>query len=123
MPARRDIPHRCGNLFAFPSAVSTDGIWIIDVEGKTLFANDRMGEILGVSSRQMTGQDSFAYVFPEDLEAAQRLFEAKKAGDSSCFRFRLRRRDGTSVAVSIQGTPMYSPEGEFKGIVGTFCTH
>lgn len=97
-----------------------DGIWIIDVEGKTVFANARMAEILGTSVTQMIGQNSFDYVYPEDSPAAQRLFEAKGRGDSKPFHFKLRREDGSAVWVDVQGTPLHNAAGVFNGIVGTF---
>ena len=96
------------------------GIWIIDASGKTVFANERMADILGVSISDMVGQNSFLYVFPEDLERAQKLFDRKKNHDSSPFQFQLRRGDGSGVRVHAQGTPMHDSEGAFLGIVGTF---
>ena len=99
---------------------SQDGIWIIDAEGKTLFASARMAEILGTSPAEMLGQDSFSYVYPEDVDAAQRLFEAKRSGDSKPFHFRLRRQDGSTVWVDVQGTPLHNAAGSFNGVVGTF---
>jgi PAS domain S-box-containing protein len=95
------------------------GIWIIDGSAKTVFANERMGEILGVTAAQIMGNHSFDYVFPEDAEAAQRLFESKKRGDSSAFQFRLRRQDGSAVHVEVLGVPMFDAAG-MVGIVGTF---
>lgn len=56
------------------------GIWIIDAEAKTVFANDRMAEILGTSAPELMGRASFTYVFPEDVDNARRLFDAKKGG-------------------------------------------
>ena len=97
-----------------------DGIWIIDAEGKTVFANEPMTEILGTAPAAIIGEDSFHFVFPEDLDAAQRLFSSKQAGDSASFHFRLRRKDGSAIWVDVQGTPMHSPAGEFTGIVSTF---
>jgi len=97
-----------------------DGIWIIDLEGKTVFANDRMAEILGTSVAEMIGGHSFDYVYPEDSLAAQRLFDAKKRGDAKPFRFKLRRKDGSDVLVDVQGTPLQNAAGVFNGIVGTF---
>ncbi len=97
-----------------------DGIWIIDAEAQTVYANDRMAEILGTSASEMMGKPSFTYVFPEDVESAQRLFEAKKRGSIEPFHFKLRQKDGSAVWVDVQGTPMYNAAGEFKGIVGTF---
>jgi PAS domain S-box-containing protein len=99
---------------------SIDGIWIIDVDGKTVFANARMAEILATSLTEMIGQDSFDYLYPEDLPAAQRLFESKKRGDTKPFHFKLRRKDGSAVWVDVQGTPLHNAAGAFNGIVGTF---
>ena len=97
-----------------------DGIWIIDAEARTTYANERMAGILGVTPFEMIGQPSFAYVFPEDLEAAQRLFDFKKQGSAKPFHFQLRRKDGSAVRGHVQGTPLYNAAGVFKGIVGTF---
>ena len=93
---------------------------IIDVDGKTVFANARMAEILGTSVAQMIGRDSFDYVYPKDAPAAQRLFEAKSRGDNKSFHFKLRREDGSAVWVDVQGTPLRNAAGMFNGIVGTF---
>ena len=68
-----------------------DGIWIIDTEAKTVYANDRMAAILGTTPSEMMGQPSFTYVFPEDVANAQRLFGAKMRGDTNPFHFKLRR--------------------------------
>lgn len=97
-----------------------DGIWIIDAEAKTVYANERMAEILGTSPSGMVGHSSFSYLFPEDVDAAQRLFEAKVRGGRKPFHFKLRRNDGSAVWVDVQGTPMYNAAGVFRGIVGTF---
>lgn len=97
-----------------------DGVWIIDIDAKTVYANARMAEILGTSHSEMLGRASFAYVFPEDQNAAQSLFNFKKTGDADTFQFRLRRQDGTAVWVNVLGTPMHNAAGKFSGIVGTF---
>jgi PAS domain S-box-containing protein len=97
-----------------------DGIWIIDVDAQTVYASERMAEILGTTPSEMIGKGSFSYVFPEDAETARRLFEAKVRGDTNPFHFKLRRRDGSAVWVDVQGTPMYNAAGTFTGIVGTF---
>ena len=79
-----------------------------------------MAEILGTTPSEMRGQPSFGYVFPEDIAAAQRLFDFKKTGNRAPFHFRLRRKDGSSIWVDVQGTPLFNAAGVFNGIVGTF---
>jgi PAS domain S-box-containing protein len=97
-----------------------DGIWIIDASGHTLYANERMAQILGTARTELTGCLSFDFVFPEDRPAAETLFHEKRTGDSNPFTFRLRQKDGSPILVSVQGTPMKDAKGNFIGIVGTF---
>ncbi len=97
-----------------------DGIWIIDADASTLYANAVMAEILNIDPVQLLGKSSFEFLFPEDRDAAQKLFENKQRGDTTPFHFRLRRNDGSAVWVEVQGTPMHNVAGDFLGVVGTF---
>jgi PAS domain S-box-containing protein len=97
-----------------------DGIWTIDAAGNTAYVNDAMAAMLGTTAAEMVGKPSFEFVFPEDTGAARRLFDGKGRGDMSRFEFRVRRKDGTPVWVTVQGTPMRDEAGQFRGIIGTF---
>ena len=101
-------------------AKTSDGVWIIDADGRTLYANERMCEILAVEPTSIIGRDSFDFLYPEDLPAARKLFAQKQAGSSAPFHFKLRRHDGSPIWVDVQGTPMQNAAGAFTGIVGTF---
>jgi PAS domain S-box-containing protein len=101
-------------------ATQPDGIWIIGSDARTLYANTAMAEILGTTATELIGKPSFQYVFAEDVNTAQKLFDSKQRGDPSPFHFKLRREDGSSIWVEVQGTPMRNAKGEFVGIVGTF---
>jgi PAS domain S-box-containing protein len=96
-----------------------DGIWIIDENGQTLFANQRMADILGTSPSEMIGHPSFAYVFREDVAHAQRLLDGKKLGDINPFHFKLRRKDGSVVCVDVSRNSYVQRCGQIR-IVGTF---
>lgn len=101
-------------------SIGLEGLWIIDADATTVYANSAMCEILGADPIEVIGSQSFGYVFPEDADAARELFESKQRGGMSPFHFRLKRKDGSAVWVDVQGTPMHGPAGEFLGIVGTF---
>ena len=101
-------------------SMGLEGLWIIDADASTVYANSAMCEILGAEASELIGAPSFNYVFPEDMDAARGLFENKQRGGMRPFHFRLRRKDGSEVWVDVQGTPMHGPAGEFLGIVGTF---
>lgn len=103
------------STFALP-----DGLWIIDSKGATVYANEDMAKMLGTTISDLLGKDSFLYVFPEDLDAARRLFAAKQSGSRAPFRFRLRRVDGSPIWADVQPTPMRNAAGQFIGIVGSF---
>jgi PAS domain S-box-containing protein len=94
-----------------------DGIWIIGADAKTAYANERMGEILGTSRSEMLGRPSFIYVFPQEVDAAQRLFDAKVRGDTKPFHFKLRQKDGAGCLGRCAGNSD-APRG--GRIVGTF---
>ena len=102
-------------MIAGPMEKNRDGIWIIDVKGSAVYASDRMAEILGTHRFELIGKPSFVFVFPEDVEAAQRLFDAKANGSTEPFHFELRRTDGSPIWVDVQGTPMRNAAGKFAG--------
>ena len=101
-------------------SIGLEGLWIIDADASTVYANSAMCEILGTEASELIGAPSLDYVFPEDMDAARGLFESKQRGGMSPFHFRLRRKDGSEVWVDVLGTPMHGPADEFLGIVGTF---
>ncbi len=74
-----------------------EGIWIIDADAITAYENIQMAEILGTFPSEMDGRSSFDFVFPEDLDAAQRVFEAKIRDDAKPFHFKLRQTDGSAL--------------------------
>ena len=97
-----------------------EGIWVVDPEGRTLFSNRRMAEILGTGFESMGEQSCFACVFPDDVAAAQRNFFRTLAGDRRPFDFRLRRVDGSPVWVSVSCLPMCDDKGAQVGLLGLF---
>ena len=97
-----------------------EGIWVVSPEGRTLFCNDRMAEMLGTDVECMQTLSCFDPVFPDDLEDAQRHFERQMAGGARPFDFRLRRIDGSAFWVSISCTPMYDDGGVSTGLLGLF---
>ena len=101
-------------------STTPDGLWIINAQGATVYANEDMAQILGTTIPDLIGKDSFLYVFPEDLDAARQLFAVKQAGNRAPFHFRLRRLDGSAIWADVLGTPLRNAAGQFIGIVGSF---
>jgi two-component system, cell cycle sensor histidine kinase and response regulator CckA len=97
-----------------------EGIWVVSPQGRTIFCNERMAEILGTDVESLQRLSCFDPVFPSDLEEAQRQFGLQMAGGCQPFDFRLRRIDGSEVWVSISCRPMYDDGGVCSGLLGLF---
>ena len=96
------------------------GIWVVDPQGRTVFSNRRMADILGVPFETMDEQSCFACVYPEELEDAQRHFGEALGGDQRPFDFRLRRADGSPIWVSISCMMVLDAAGAPVGLLGLF---
>lgn len=97
-----------------------EGIWVVDRQGRTIFSNRRMAEMLGTDFESMSEQSCFGWVFPEELDDAQRQFARNVAGDTRPFDFRLRRADGSPLWVSISSMPVQDEAGATVGMLGLF---
>ncbi len=97
-----------------------EGVWVVSPEGRTIFCNERMAEILGTDVESLQRLSCFDSVFPADLEEAQRQFGLQIAGGGRPFDFRLRRIDGSAIWVGISCLPMYDDGGVCIGLLGLF---
>jgi PAS domain S-box-containing protein len=96
------------------------GIWIIDPAGKTIYASERLVQLLGTPRSELVGKPLFTLVFPKDLNLAQRLLDAENHDHTEPFHIRLRRNNGLAVGVDVRGTPMHNAIGLLTGIIITF---
>src|SRR6202008_1999052 len=97
-----------------------EGIWVVNPQGRTIFCNERMAQILGYDIESLQRLSCFDPVFPEDLEEAQHQFELQIASDGQPFDFRLRRNDGSAIWVSISCRHMQDDSGAVVGLLGLF---
>jgi PAS domain S-box-containing protein len=95
------------------------GVLMVDLEGRIVFANNYLCDLLGMRGEYLVGLSCFDLVFPEDMERAKALFEANTMPDAEPFRFRLKHRDGSAVWVDIQGSALRPAYGAVYGIVAT----
>ena len=91
---------------------TNEGVWIIDAEAKTTFANPRMASMLGTVPKAMIGVSIFDFVRDEATVNALRHHEAHAAGQSE---IKLERKDGNVTWAMLDTTPIIDGSGQYEG--------
>jgi len=102
---------------------SAEGIWIVDTNRITQFLNPRMLEILGYDGEEVVGRPSLDFFHPDDRERAVQGFKQRKLHpeDTGAREYRIVRKDGTEVWLSLKGSALYDSAGSVSSIV-VMCT-
>ncbi len=97
------------------------GIWHVDPDGKTLYANPVMCALLelgGLDELKSTASQS--YFTPESREVVLAEFAKRRDGVSSTYEADTVGKHGGHHNVMISGAPILSLTGELQSVIGTF---
>ena len=97
-----------------------EGMWMIDGNYRTTFANHRMAEMLGYSVDEMLGRIPIDFMFPEDLEKIKEIMAKRVEGRSAKYEQRFRHRDGSEVWFIASAVPILGEDGSFQGSFAMF---
>jgi PAS domain S-box-containing protein len=92
-----------------------EGIWSIDAEGRTTYANPRLAEMLGYSAEEMLGMNAFDLAHPDELERAREQWNQRVQGVGSRVEFQFVRKDGSTLPTLCSATPIFDDQGRFLG--------
>jgi PAS domain S-box-containing protein len=97
---------------------STAGIAGTDLAAHIIFANEKFCSMLGYKERELVGKTIFEITHPGDLAESKRLFNriVRKAEPYQLEK-RYRRKDGSSVWVSVSASPLRDVEGKTQSAV------
>ncbi|MFM1841522.1 MAG: hypothetical protein RLZZ490_253, partial [Cyanobacteriota bacterium] len=95
-----------------------EGIWVLDAQAKTNFANPAIATMLQTSVEAMMGRSLFDYMAPENQVLAQQLFARRQAGESQRHEFCFQRQDGSPLWTMISASVISDDEGQFLGCLG-----
>ena len=108
-----------GALYRDIVETSPDGIWVFDLEGRTLYANAALARMFGADASELLDLTVFDSLdeegrgqFAEHLEQVRR--GELNAGDVEC---RFVRRDGSAVWVLVRESALHGPDGRITGVV------
>jgi PAS domain S-box-containing protein len=91
-----------------------EGIWHIDADGRTVYANQHLATMLGYRPEELLGRSAFDLVPEEDLARAREAWSRREQGQADQTEFRFRHQDGHDVWLRATATPLFD-EGRFAG--------
>ncbi len=98
---------------------ANEGIWAMDGEGRTTYANQEMAKMLGCPLERMLESSMLDFGFPEDRAAHLALLAARRKGLAGDDELRLRRADGGELWARVKASPIME-EGGVAGSFGMF---
>jgi PAS domain S-box-containing protein len=103
-----------------------EGIWVTDADGRTVFANPKMAQMLGLTSQALLGRPMAEFIEPDNVAGAvvakamglvngQTLGPSAAAEQHGGRERRLRRADGRRMWALVSTTPIVDAAGRFDG--------
>ena len=114
------VPELPESFFRTVIETANEGIWLIDCEGRTTFANARMARMLGRTPEEMTGMHPREVLVEDDLPRGVEVIRKTLGGEPQEFEVRFRRSDGSIIPVLAGSAPIREPRGAVVGAVATF---
>jgi len=95
--------------------VLNEGIWAIDRDGYTTFANPQMAEILGYDVIEMIGRHFSSFMDGHQADLAREALRRLSAGMREQFELEHIRRDGSRVPTLMAASPIVDAGGRYEG--------
>jgi PAS domain S-box-containing protein len=95
-----------------------EGIWQLDANGRTRFANRRMAEMLHCSDEDLRASSVADFLDGEGRKSILAFRERRRQGISEQIEMRFWRKDGTELYTLISASPTYDADGKFDGVLG-----
>lgn len=102
------------NRYRLLAETAGEGIWILDGNGVTTYANQAMRDMLRCDG-ELTGRNLSDFVFAEDVEAAQTNLLQRLSAMRDRHEFRFRRSDGSAVHTIVFASPVLDDNGTAIG--------
>jgi PAS domain S-box-containing protein len=94
---------------------AAEGIWVLDAEDRTTFANKRLAQMLGYSAEEMLGRHVYDFLTEHGRTLAKSRLASRRHGISDSQEVRFIRRDGGEVWVILTGGPLTGEDGGYAG--------
>ncbi|MCB9643611.1 MAG: PAS domain S-box protein [Myxococcales bacterium] len=96
---------------------SQEGIWLLDLQGNTQYANQRLAEMFGCSLDELLDKHVFEFIAPEEKENVLRKLKERAQGLPETHDFCFMRKDGSRLWASVSATPQLDQYGQIVGFL------
>jgi PAS domain S-box-containing protein len=94
---------------------ANEGIWIVDAELRTTYANKKLADILGYSQKEMIGRYEWDFVDDENKAAIKLILDERRWGIDGSYELKFIRKDGSPLWTIINDKPLFNDDGKFIG--------
>ena len=92
-----------------------EGIWIVDPDNRTSFANPKLAQMLGWSEEKMAGKSLFDFLDEEDRQSAGENLACCRRGVAVQFDLKLRTQEGHDLRTRASTLPLFDEAGQYTG--------
>jgi PAS domain S-box-containing protein len=92
-----------------------EGIWMLDINGITTYANPCMTEMLGYSADEILERPIFAFSNEKNTESLSQHIKKRKLGLTEHYDLEFIRKDGKHIFTSLSASPLKDRRGEYAG--------
>jgi PAS domain S-box-containing protein len=91
-----------------------EGVWVVDREGRTTFANRAMEKMLGDPPGGLVGRSLYEFIDAERRAVTKRNLSERFNGVAREHEAKIVRRDGTEMWVNMSTTPLVDDDGNIS---------
>ncbi len=95
-----------------------EGIWVIDLEGKVSYANQRIAQMLEYPQAEVVGRPVADFMAPEHHALSRQNLARRRQGIHEQYEFTFLRRTGSPLHALVSTNPLYDQAGRYAGALG-----
>ncbi len=92
-----------------------DGFWVLDTQGRILFANEKLARLLGYGVSELVDTSAFELFDEANAKFFFDQIDKRLEGEVGTYEIQMTRRDGTQITCLIRGAPRFNAEGNCTG--------
>lgn len=97
--------------------ISHAGVWVIDDNYKTTYANPRMAQMLGYNLTELLCNDLFCFIDMNAKDKCLSFFESSKKGVKQSCEFEFKHKNGHTVYGAIEAAAFVDEENNKEGFI------